>query len=180
MLFHLPHRYFTATGVFVFLISLTPLFAMSCLSPRLANQRVLVTGAGRGIGRAIALICQQEGAKVAITSRTQSELEETAAANSKMEDLSPMSIHVTDVTNVSQVEDTVKSIVKEWGGIDILINNAGGSQRTKGPLETLVSVFVGSREYYVGTMLLAFFSVSVGDIRYHHIIDRSYLSIALR
>lgn len=106
-------------------------------SARLIDQRVLVTGAGRGIGRAIALICSRHGAKVAISSRTRSELEETAAIAT--EESSPMSIHVADVTDVSQVEDTVKSIVKEWGGIDILINNAGGAQQSKGPLESLPS-----------------------------------------
>lgn len=52
---------------------------MASSSLRLAGQRILVTGAGRGIGRAIALICNREGAKVAICSRTSSELEETVS-----------------------------------------------------------------------------------------------------
>jgi len=129
----------------------------SSSSNRLINQRVLITGGGRGIGRALALICSREGAKVAITSRTRSELEETtshaaaaAAAASDSDqssdgsdssnELQPkMSIHVADVANVSEVEDTVKSIVEKWGGIDVLINNAGGSQKSKGPLEKLSS-----------------------------------------
>lgn len=50
-----------------------------------------------------------------------------------------MDIYVTDVTSESQVERTIKEIVDKWGGIDILINNAGGSQSFKGPLETLPS-----------------------------------------
>jgi len=50
-----------------------------------------------------------------------------------------MSIHVADVTNVSQVEEMVKSVCEQWGGIDILINNAGGSQKNKGTLENLPS-----------------------------------------
>ncbi|KAL9187052.1 hypothetical protein ACHAXT_010772 [Thalassiosira profunda] len=120
-------------------IATIPLEAMAC--PSVVSQRVLVTGAGRGIGRAIALICSRHGAKVAITSRTRSELEETSAiaTSDDVKDSTPMRIHVADVTNVSQVEDTVKSIVKEWGGIDILINNAGGAQQSKGPLESLPS-----------------------------------------
>jgi len=53
-------------------------FCSALSSPRLLRgKRVLVTGAGRGIGRAIALICHEEGAKVVVTSRTESELEET-------------------------------------------------------------------------------------------------------
>lgn len=51
--------------------------AFSSSSQLLKGKRVLVTGGGRGIGRAIALICHEEGAKVVITSRTKSELEET-------------------------------------------------------------------------------------------------------
>jgi len=121
-----------------------PTVAMAtCPSPtnRLANQRVLVTGAGRGIGRALALICSREGARVAIAARTWSELEETASLavdfGGPSDGESLMSLHVADVTNASQVEETVETIVKKWGGIDVLINNAGSSQRTMGHLETL-------------------------------------------
>jgi NAD(P)-dependent dehydrogenase (short-subunit alcohol dehydrogenase family) len=54
------------------------------------------------------------------------------------EDCLLMSLHVTDVTNKTEVEETVNTIIKQWGGIDILINNAGTSQSPrKGTLETL-------------------------------------------
>jgi NAD(P)-dependent dehydrogenase (short-subunit alcohol dehydrogenase family) len=128
--------------ILLYLNALNPHFAMTCSSKKMLNQRVLITGGGRGIGRAVALICSREGAKVAITSRTHSELEETAAqahSGADSSDSSAMSMHVADVTNVSQVEDAVQAIVEKWGGIDILINNAGGSQKAKGPLETLPS-----------------------------------------
>mmetsp|Transcript_19590 Transcript_19590/g.41072 ORF Transcript_19590/g.41072 Transcript_19590/m.41072 type:complete len:109 (-) Transcript_19590:142-468(-) len=67
--------------ILLYLAAVEPLIAMTtaCSSNRLLNQRVLITGGGRGIGRALALICSREGAKVAITSRTRSELEETAS-----------------------------------------------------------------------------------------------------
>ncbi|KAL7527125.1 hypothetical protein ACHAXR_003487 [Thalassiosira sp. AJA248-18] len=71
-------RPFKIAILIYYLITLNGLIAMTCSSLRLANQRVLVTGAGRGIGRAIALVCSREGARVAITSRTLSELEDTA------------------------------------------------------------------------------------------------------
>ena len=76
---------------------------------------------------------------MAIAARTWAELEETAslAVDFGGSSESLMSLHVADVTNVSQVEETVDTIVKKWGGIDILINNAGSSQRTKGRLEEL-------------------------------------------
>lgn len=111
--------------------------SQTCLG-RLAGQRVLVTGAGRGIGRAIALLCEREGAKVAISSRTLSELEETSGMMTSA-DSSNVYMYVADVTNKEQVETMVKSVVDKFGGIDILINNAGGAQRSKGPSETLDS-----------------------------------------
>jgi NAD(P)-dependent dehydrogenase (short-subunit alcohol dehydrogenase family) len=73
-------------------------------------------------------------------SRTWSELEETAslaAFNSKDNDCPLMSLHVADVTNASEVEDAITTIMEKFGGIDILINNAGTSQQPKGTLETL-------------------------------------------
>ena len=94
-----------------------------------------MTGAGRGIGRAIALICSNEGAKVAITSRSQSELEETS---SKMKEPAAH-IQVADITDQEQVESMVSSVHKAFGGIDLLINNAGGAQPEKGPAEALKS-----------------------------------------
>mmetsp|Transcript_21790 Transcript_21790/g.34235 ORF Transcript_21790/g.34235 Transcript_21790/m.34235 type:complete len:94 (-) Transcript_21790:264-545(-) len=76
----MPSRSFPIT-ILLYLAALNPLIAMttSSSSNRLINQRVLITGGGRGIGRALALICSREGAKVAITSRTRSELEETTS-----------------------------------------------------------------------------------------------------
>jgi len=114
----------------------------------LAGQRVLVTGAGRGIGRAIAQICHAEGAQVAITSRSRAELEQTAAVCSTSNDnrsnnSSPgrkmLILPDCDVTKEDQVEAMVQEIVRQWGGLDILINNAGGAQPTKGPVVSLKS-----------------------------------------
>jgi NAD(P)-dependent dehydrogenase (short-subunit alcohol dehydrogenase family) len=102
----------------------------------IAGQRVLVTGAGRGIGRAIALICSQEGCKVALSSRTAADLEETASMAS-LDNQKNVKIFPCDVTNSNEVESMVQSVVEEWGGIDILINNAGGGQAVQGPAETL-------------------------------------------
>jgi NAD(P)-dependent dehydrogenase (short-subunit alcohol dehydrogenase family) len=107
----------------------------------LRGQRVLVTGAGRGIGRAMALICHEAGARVAITSRTVQQLEETAAleGNNGDGDSNCFKILPCDVTAQDQVQGMIQEIVKEWGGIDILINNCGGAQRQKGPADTLYS-----------------------------------------
>lgn len=95
----------------------------------LSNQRVLITGAGRGIGRAIAVICAQQGAKVALLSRTLAELHETSQLCPKDSAL----CIICDVTSEASVEKAVHTIQSEWGGLDVLINNAGGAQRQKGP-----------------------------------------------
>lgn len=102
----------------------------------LNGKRVLITGGGRGIGRAIAHICAQEGAKVAICSRSEKDLEETRTSASTQMNMG-METHVVDVTRENEVEQMVKCIVKKWGGIDVLINNAGCNQAEKGPAHKL-------------------------------------------
>lgn len=115
----------------------------------LQGQRVLVTGSGRGIGRAIALICQEEGAtQIALAARTLSQLEETkqlllaeaAAASNKAPTTTSaddIQCFACDVTNPSQVQEMVDTITAKWGGLDILVNNAGGAQPQKGPVDSL-------------------------------------------
>lgn len=106
----------------------------------LEGQRVLVTGAGRGIGRAMAQICREEGARVAICARSLQELQETSDRNNNNTHLYDSMLKIPcDVTNEEQVEAMVQEIVRQWGGVDILINNAGGGQAAKGGIETLQS-----------------------------------------
>ena len=80
----------------------------------------LVTGGGRGIGRAIALALANAGWSVAVTARSASELNETA-------NLSPnrMLALPADITNPSDVRSTIQQTAKELGPIDLLVNNAG-------------------------------------------------------
>ncbi len=93
------------------------------MNNRLANQVVVVTGAGRGIGRAIALRCSEEGAKVAIASRTESELQETARRMNG--NTSNVRIVPTDVTDRKQVQSLFQTTESELGDVDLLVNNAG-------------------------------------------------------
>ena len=91
----------------------------------LAGKRAVVTGAGRGIGRSIALALAQAGADVVVSARTGSEIEALAA---EIEDLGRRSRAIPcDVTNVEQVQHLAQSAIEGMDGIDILVNNAGNA-----------------------------------------------------
>lgn len=90
----------------------------------LKGKVVLVTGASRGIGRAIALAFAGEGCRLALASRTPEAL---AAVAEEVEALGAEARHwITDVTDPTQVETLVENACRVWGGIDVLVNNAGG------------------------------------------------------
>lgn len=91
----------------------------------LAGRRAVVTGAGRGIGRCIALALAQAGADVAVTARTQSELEALVA---EIQALGRHSLAVRcDVTDPEQVKYMAETLLAGLGGLDILVNNAGNA-----------------------------------------------------
>ena len=93
----------------------------------LKGKVVLVTGASRGIGRAIALAFSGEGCRMALASRTEEAL---AAVSKEAEALGAEARHwITDVTDPNQVESLVGNVSRVLGGIDVLVNNAGGSSR---------------------------------------------------
>jgi NAD(P)-dependent dehydrogenase (short-subunit alcohol dehydrogenase family) len=90
---------------------------------RFENRTVLVTGAGRGIGKSIALRFAEEGARVALVARTGSEVEDTAG---RIEALGGRGLAITaDVSVRGSAEECVAQAETELGPIDILVNNAG-------------------------------------------------------
>ena len=104
---------------------------MMAVNQVLSGRVAVVTGAGRGIGRAISLALGDAGAKVVLASRTVAELEETA---SYLEERGyHNSIISTDVSVWESVQNLTAHVVKEFGHIDILVNNAG-IQGAIGPL----------------------------------------------
>ena len=89
----------------------------------LENRIVLVTGAGRGIGRAIAEKLATRGAHVVCVSRSENSCQSTA--NSINGSGGSASWHAVDVSDGQAVAESAKSILNEHGQVDILVNNAG-------------------------------------------------------
>lgn len=91
---------------------------------RFKDQVAIVTGAGRGIGQAIASKLASEGAKVAIVSRTEANSQKAAAAiNAAYPDAAKP--YAADVANRETVAETAQKILADFGRVDILVNNAG-------------------------------------------------------
>lgn len=91
----------------------------------LNGKTVWVTGASRGLGRAIALGCARSGARVAVTARTQSALDELCTQVCAM-GTDGLAL-AGSVTDSERVADIVDEIAASWSPIDVLINNAGVS-----------------------------------------------------
>ncbi len=87
---------------------------------RLAGKRAIVTGAANGIGRAIALRLASEGARVVIADVNEEDAQGVAG-----EIDGETLVHKTDVTRDGDVEALVGRTVSEWGGLDVMVNNAG-------------------------------------------------------
>ncbi|OBG90502.1 hypothetical protein A5697_12600 [Mycobacterium sp. E3251] len=108
---------------------------MSEPADRLSGKVALVTGAGRGIGRSIALRFAREGALVAVVSRTGSTVDEVVDTITQGGG-SAIGLQC-DVTDKAQVHAAVHSTASQFGGIDILVNNA---HHTTGVTNALVDI----------------------------------------
>lgn len=97
---------------------------------KLDGKVAIVTGAGRGLGRAMAVKFALAGADIVAASRTQAQLDETAEEVKKTG--RKCLIVPTDVTNSAQVNAMAAAAVNEFGKIDILVNNAGGGDENAG------------------------------------------------
>ena len=100
------------------------------------GKRVVLTGAGRGLGRLLSHAFSQAGALVTLVARTEADLKEVAA-----ELPGPSLVCSGDVTDDSFNEDVASATVAEWGGVDVWICNAGISPIVGGPLDTRPSVW---------------------------------------
>jgi 7-alpha-hydroxysteroid dehydrogenase len=91
---------------------------------RLDGKVAIVTGAGRGIGQAIALAFAEQGADVVVSARTESEIDATA---DRARGFGRRALALPcDVTDAAQLETLVARTMTDFGRIDLVVNNAGG------------------------------------------------------
>ncbi|MFN2623593.1 MAG: 3-oxoacyl-[acyl-carrier-protein] reductase [Chthoniobacterales bacterium] len=91
---------------------------------RFENQVAVVTGAGRGIGHAIAVRLAKEGARVASVSRTESNAQKTADEINSLR-VDAARAYAVDVADQAAVQKAAAQIFEDFGRVDILVNNAG-------------------------------------------------------
>ncbi|WP_417196761.1 3-ketoacyl-ACP reductase [Bizionia sp.] len=90
---------------------------------KLKNKKAIITGGGRGLGKATALAFANEGIDIAITGRNEAVLKETVL---ELEALGVKAIYsVFDISDYESVKNGIKTIINELGSVDILVNNAG-------------------------------------------------------
>lgn len=134
----------------------------------LKGKNALITGAGKGIGRALAIALAQEGVNVGLIARTEADLQNVA------EELKAFNIHAAiataDVASIDSVNAAVEKVKTELGVIDILINNAGissfGSFMELEPArwEEIVKVNLFGAYYVTRAVLPEMIDRKIGDI----------------
>ena len=115
----------------------------------LKNKTALVTGAGKGIGKACAIALAEAGANLIIISRTQKDLDKVSKIIKKFK--SKCMSYICDVTNYNQI----KNIINKQNRIDILVNNAGDNIP-----EHFTKVQKKNMEYLVKLNTIATFNIA--------------------
>ncbi len=135
---------------------------------RLDDKVVIVTGAGRGIGAAIARTYAEVGANVVLAARTEAQLEEVAAdvRASGGEAL----VVPSDVSELDVLDNLVDRTVETFGGVDIVVNNAGGSM-PNAFLDTSVRAFEKAFHFNVTT------AFRLTQLAVPHMLDREGASV---
>jgi NAD(P)-dependent dehydrogenase (short-subunit alcohol dehydrogenase family) len=122
---------------------------------KLEGKIAIITGASRGLGKAIAQLFAREGAKVILSSRSAGEIEQNAA-NLRAQGLEALSFPC-DVSDPKQVEDLARFAIGKYGGFDIWVNNAG----TAGPYGATLDL---SSEDFLGVLRTNMFGDYYGSV----------------
>lgn len=115
------------------------------------NKTVMVTGGGKNIGKEIALDFAKEGANVIVCDYDESNAKQTVMEIEAM-GVSAMPV-VCDVRDRDKIFEYVGEAIKKFGGIDVLVNNAGGSARLLGKLTRFVDAEPDTLDFVVDTNL---------------------------
>lgn len=91
----------------------------------LQGKTALITGAGKGLGKAMALALAAEGVNLGLLARTAKDLEEVKKEAIVINNNIKVALHTADVSDHSQVKTAISTISSELGAVNILINNAG-------------------------------------------------------
>ncbi|WP_230475493.1 3-ketoacyl-ACP reductase [Faecalibacter bovis] len=91
----------------------------------LNGKTALITGAGKGLGKAMALALAKEGVNLLLVGRTLSDLETVASEAKTIDDTISVSISTADISELQEVKNSVNELTENAASIDILINNAG-------------------------------------------------------
>src|SRR5690606_34631989 len=92
----------------------------------LKGKTVVVTGASQGLGKAIATEFASEGANVYISSRNEEKLQAAVKEIREKTGNKEVNYAVCDMKNDDQIQSLVQKVVEKYGGVDVLVNNAGG------------------------------------------------------
>jgi 3-oxoacyl-[acyl-carrier protein] reductase len=133
---------------------------------KLSDRVALVTGGGRGIGRAISLSLGREGADVAVNyTKHQAAAEEVVA---ELKGMGSRALAVAaDVSQADQVQSMVRTVLDAWGHIDILVNNAGIGSRVP-----FLQITEAQWDEFIAVDLKGSFLVSQAVAR--HMVERHY------
>ena len=121
------------------------------MAGKLKDKVAIVTGAGRGLGRSIAMAYAEEGASVVLVSRTESELK-TVAEKAAKHNVPTLPLPA-DLTDEKQVKAMVTQTLERFGRIDVLMNNAGVS----GPKDFITDIQTKDWDLVLNTNLKAVF-----------------------
>lgn len=122
----------------------------------LEGKVALVTGGGRGLGRATALMLAERGAKVVVLARSLQEVENTARLIRQQYGVGRSMAIKADIRSERDVVEAFSSVRKRWGGVDIVINNAGEAGATK----PIVSLQLSEWEHAIDVNLTGTFLCS--------------------
>lgn len=135
----------------------------------LKEKVTLVTGGSRGIGKAVALKFAERGTYVAVVATSKSE-----AAEQTINELNSMGVkanfYICDISNESQVKDTVDSVLSDFGKIDILVNNAGITRdkllmaMTQDDIDKVIDVNLKGTIYMTRALIRPFIKQRRGNI----------------